>query len=662
MVKFPKFSQWKQIGKILSKKEKIFLLSFFSLAIISFAVISINFYYDNTTKVPSLGGEFIEGVVGQPRFLNPIYGEVNDVDRTINSLIFSGLMTYDIEGGIVNDLAQSYKISEDGKTYDFILKNNIFWHDGKAITADDIIFTIKTIQNSDYKSPLRVIWIDVDVQKNSSNSITFKLKNSYNSFLENCTVKIIPQHIWENILPENFILSSYNLKPVGSGPFKFNSIEQSDAGMIQKINLVSNRKYYQQAPYISEFSFQFFEDKDQLIKSADQRLINGFSLAPLDNNQAEAEKKIGANWSKSKKYKYYSFELPRYFAIFFNMQKQKILAENNLRQALVLGTDKKLIIDSITDTTNNKITETNSPILPNFFGFNGPTKIYQTDLQEAEKLLDELGFKKSETGAREKQIKKTPAFQFKNYLSSKSKGNEVTELQKCLAKLGFSNDLKDEINGTYGPQTETAVTNFQIKYIPSEKPTGEVGKATRAKLNELCIANPDSTQPLKINLATANQPQLVQIANLIKDQWQKIGFVVNLKIAEPADIKTIIKERDYDALLYGQALGHGLDMYPFWHSSQIYDPGLNLSLYQNKDVDGLIKESRESLDETKKQTSLEKLQDKILTDLPALFLYNRDYIYWTLDDIKGVKSGKIIDPAKRFSDISNWYIKTKRVW
>jgi peptide/nickel transport system substrate-binding protein len=662
MVKFPKFSQFKQIGKVLSKKEKLFLLSFCILSIISLIVICINFYYKNTKEIPAIGGNFVEGIVGQPRFLNPIYGEVTDVDRTINSIIFSGLMTYNKNSQLINDLAESYKISEDGKTYDFIIKNNIYWHDGEKLTTDDIVFTIKTIQNSDYKSPQRVNWIDVDVSNNSDTSITFKLKNSYNPFLENCTVKIIPEHIWKNILPENFTLSAYNLKPVGSGPYKFSSIEQSNTGIIQKINLISNRKYYNQIPFISEFSFQFFDNKESLIKSANQRTINGFSLASLDNNQAEAEKEITQNWSKTEKFSAYSFTLPRYFAVFFNLQKQRILSDDNLRQSLIISTDKQAIIKSITDTTKSIITETNSPILPDFFGLVEPTEKYDLDLDTAKDLLDKSGFKEIESGQRSKQIKKTPAFQFKNYLSSKSKGTEVTELQKCLAKLGFSNDLANETNGTYGTATENAVTNFQAKYLPQEKPTGEVGKATRTKLNELCITSPDTTQFLKITLTTINQPQLLQTANILKEQWQKIGFTVDINAVEISDLKLIIKERNYDALLYGQALGSLLDLYPFWHSSQIYDPGLNLSEYQNKDADALIKDARENLDLSKKQKSLEKLQNIIIKDAPAIFLYSQNYIYWALDKVQGLQADKIIDPAKRFADVSNWYIKTKRIW
>ena len=109
-------------------------------------------------------------------------------------------MTYDKDGKIVNDLVKSYQVSDDGKTYTFQLKDNLYWQDGMPLTADDVIYTIKTIQNSDYKSPLRANWLDVDAEKISDKSFTLSLNAPYNSFLENCTIKIIPQHIWKNVL------------------------------------------------------------------------------------------------------------------------------------------------------------------------------------------------------------------------------------------------------------------------------------------------------------------------------------------------------------------------------------------------------------------------------------------------------------------------------
>ena len=215
MAKFPKFSQWKQFLKVLKKTERIFFLVFAVLFILSAAYLAVNFYIKNTNPAPAFGGTYTEGIVGQPRFINPIYGETNDVDRALINLVYSGLMSYDKDGKIVNDLVESYRVSDDGKIYTFRLKDNLYWQDGAPLTADDVIYTIKTIQNSDYKSPLRANWLNIEAEKLSNRAFTLSLAAPYNSFLENCTIKIIPQHIWENILPENFALSVYNLQPIG---------------------------------------------------------------------------------------------------------------------------------------------------------------------------------------------------------------------------------------------------------------------------------------------------------------------------------------------------------------------------------------------------------------------------------------------------------------
>lgn len=663
-MKFPSFSQWKQIFKVLKKGEVITLLVFFVLALGSLAFLAGNYYLSNTQLSPAVGGTYIEGVVGQPRFINPIYGETNDIDRTLIDLVFSGLMTYDNEGRIVKDLAESYSISTDGKTYEFTLKNNLVWHDGKPLTVDDVIYTIKTLQNSDYKSPLRANWIDVNVEQTSQRTVTFTLKTPYNSFLENLTVKIIPKHIWENISAENFTLSFYNLQPIGSGPFSFSSINQTETGFIKTVTLASNRRYYQNPSLISNITFQFFEKKEDLTAAAKTGKLSGFTLAPFDNNETEAKKAMGQAWQNNAPFSSYSFSLPRYFAVFFNTQKTSLFADKNLRQAFSYATNKEELVNSIHAKTNNNLVTMDSPILSSFYGYQKPTTTYGFDTAKAEALLDKSGFKKNTAGPREKSTTKKPAFQFKSYLKVGSKGTEVTQLQACLVKLSedYKTLLAPETNGTYGKITEDVVTKFQEKYLPDLKPTGETGESTRKKLNELCFGSLTNSQTLNFTLTTVNQPQLIEVANLLKQYWESVGAKVDIQAISLTDLKPLIKSRNYDALLYGEALGALPDFYPFWHSSQRLDPGLNLSAYENKNADQLLKDSRETMDLLLKEQKLEKLQNIIIEDAPALFLYNPDYIYWVSPDVKNINTEKIIDPAKRFIDVTEWYMKSKRTW
>lgn len=664
---FPKYSQWKQLFKVLKGTERNVFFVLFILSFLS-AIYLINIYYlKNTVIIPNYGGTYTEGIIGQPRFINPIYGETNDIDRTLLGLVYSGLMTYDNNGKITNDLVENYEISENGKKYTFHLKDNIFWQDGVKITTKDVIFTLKTIKNSDYKSHLRANWLNVEIEEISEKSITFHLGSAYNAFLENCTFKILPKHIWEGVLAENFALSVNNLQPIGSGPYIISELQDNNDNFIKSITLNSNPRYYGKKPYISKITFKFFSNKNELISSANKKTIEGFSIIDAENN-SESIDKIRQGWTKKDRFKVYGFSLPRYFAVLFNTspssENSKITSDTNITKALNYAVNKQELIIKINELFKERSFIVNSPILPDYYNYSDPKINYTYDINEANILLDKAGYKLSSEGIRSKPNDKKPAFQFKNYLSSKSKGEEVVKLQECLSKIdeNFKNTLSSETSGTYGEPTEKAVSAFQEKYMSDIKSTGEVGTSTRKKLNEMCFSNTDNLIPLRFNLTTINQKKLIETANLLKEYWQNVGVIIDIKIVELSEIKDIIKNRRYDALLYGQAFGVLPDLYPFWHSTQIKDPGLNFSSYQNKTADQLLKEAREVQGEQEKIKKYEALQDVILQDAPALFLYNPEYPYWVSEKIKGIDTLKIVDPAKRFINIINWHINTKRVW
>lgn len=653
--KWPSKPQWRQFFKILNKKEKVIFSSLLFLFFSSFLILAINFYFKNTEIKPAEGGIYIEGAVGFPRWINPLYAPSNDVDRDLTELIFSGLLKYDLNGKIVLDLARDYKILENGKIYEFYLKENLFWSDGKPLTADDVIFTIKSIQDPNAKSPLRGSWVGVKVEKISDLEIRFELKNESSVFLENCTLKIIPKHIWENISPQNFPLALYNnLKPVGSGLYQLKNLFQDKEGKINSLTLVRNPYYFGKFPYLNEISFRFFEKEEELIKNYRQGEIKGFTLTSLTNFTDSAN--------------LYSLILPRYFAIFFNSGNSKVLSEKEVREALNYGTNKEEIINNILEG-RGKIVD--SPLLPDIYGFNPPSKVYEYNLEKANDILEKAGFLKNETGIREKIVKKVIPFQFKSNLTFGSRGQEVEELQKCLAK---DKEIYPEglVSGYFGNTTKEAVIRFQEKYKEDilkpyelEKGTGEVKGKTREKLNEICFPIAEEKVLLKFSLATPNQPQLIEAANLLKKQWQALGVELEIKTFEIQNLaatEEVIRQRNYSSLLFGEVLGAIPDPFPFWHSSQKNDPGLNLASYENKECDKLLEEARKNLNEAERKEKLEKFQDILIEDAPVVFLYNPDYLYLVSKEIKGVNVKIIADPSKRFTDIEHWYIKIKRVW
>ncbi len=650
--RWPSRGQWKKFFSVLSRKEKIILAVFVVLALSSAVFLAKSLYLNNTRAIPAKGGTHIEGVVGQPRFINPLYAN-SEVDRALTQLLFSGLMKYDKDLKMVPDLAQKYKIEESGKVYKFYLKEGLKWQDGTPLTADDVVFTIKKIQDSSYKSPLIPNWVGVGVEKIGDLAVKFEIDKPYAAFIENCTVKILPQHIWKNVSAENFPLEVYNLKPIGSGPYKIKEIKQKQPNQIESLALSQNSYYHGDSPYISEIKFLFKETEEELIKEARGGEITGFS--------AFLPKMIDADWNR------YNFSLPRYFAIFLNSSQKEFFKEEKIREALEAALNKEEIVEKVLGLKNKEAREkvAYSPLLPDIYGLE-KKETARFNLKKANQLLEEAGFELKD-GLRQKQAEKERAFIFEKDLSKGSQENEVEELQKCLAK--FSDIYPEgEITGYFGPKTEEAVIKFQEKYkqeilapFDLSSGNGNVKEGTREKLNEVCFEEPEIVIPLKFSLVTVNQPQMERLGEVIKEQWAKIGVEISVhKVGISQLEQNYIKPRDYNALLFGEVLGAIPDPFPFWHSSQIKDPGLNLALFENQKADKLMEGIRQSAEDNKEK--LNQLQEILLKERPAILLYSPDYIYFVSKEIKNVDCQKIAEPSKRFLNIEKWYIKTKREW
>ena len=656
---WPKKNQWRQFFKVLSLKEKIFFSIFFFSFLSSSLYLLRVFYFKNTKLVPAYGGEYVEGVIGFPRYINPVYAPLSEIDSDLTELIFSGLLKYEKDGKIELDLAKDYQILEDGRVYQFHLKNNLFWSDGHPLTVDDIIFTIETIQNPEIKSPLRPAWLGVEVEKISEKIVQFRLKNSSAVFLENCTLKIIPKHIWANVPPSNFLRSLTNFHPLGSGPYKFAGLSEGKSGKIVSLTLIENHYYYGKKPFLPKITLRFYETTEELLAAFRTGEIKGFGWDNFDGLNLFAEN-----------FNLYRFSLPRYFAVFFNLKNSKLLSEKEVRIALNYATNKEELVKAVLFGEGEII---NSPILPELYGFEGPKRTYPFNPEKTKEILEKAGFKDEDgDGFLEKIIQKEPPFQFKNDLVFGMESQEVKELQKCLAK---DKEIYPggEATGYFGSKTKEAVIRFQEKYkdeilkpIGREKGTGDVKEMTRKKLNEICFEKPIEKVPFKFSLTTADQKILIKTAEILKSQWEKIGAEIEIEIIDQATLeREVLRKKEFDALLYGEMLRLIPDPFPYWHSSQRYELGLNLSNYENKKADLLLEENRKSLEENKRKEKMEEFQEILIEDTPAIFLYTPNYTYIVSKEIQGISFQNeelLVDPSKRFLGIENWYLKTKRVW
>ncbi len=398
-VKF--FKNLSDIIKKFSISEKLFFY-FLCILFVSSGLVILSKANDLVSvQVPTNGGYLKEGIIGSPRFVNPVLA-ISDVDHDLTSLVYSGLIKISKDNTLVPDLAQSYNISSDGLVYTFTLRDNIYFHDGEKVTTDDVEFTINKIQDSTIKSPKRPEFYDVKVDKVDEKVIKFILKKPYSPFLENLTTGILPKHLWDNLSSDQFPLSQYNVEPIGSGPYKVTKMENQQKNMLiipTYYELNAFDKYVSGKPFIEQLIINFYKDEKTLIDAYNNKEIESI-------NSISPDKIVSLNIQKNSEIK--TSPLPRVFAVFFNQNQSEALSYKEVRQALNMSVDRNEIVKDVLSGYGKPLY---GPI-PDGLISNEPENGNGSDIEGAINVLTKAGWvQSSSTGIMSKKISKTKTIQ-----------------------------------------------------------------------------------------------------------------------------------------------------------------------------------------------------------------------------------------------------------
>ncbi len=392
-LRFPKKTELATIPHYLTRREWfVFVGLIIALVVTTFLIlerINMNFI----VKVPVEGGSITEGIVGTPRFINPVLA-LSDADDDITSVVFSGLVRKTSEGIIIPDLAESYEISDDGLTYTFTLKKGLEFHDGKPLTTDDIVFTIERIQDPLLKSPKRVEWEGVEVTKIDDLTVSFTLRQRFASFLENATLGILPYHIWKDIPIEEWNFSEYNANAIGSGPFEINKISKKSSGAPSSYSLDSFNEFALGKPYLRHITFNFYVNEDDMIRAYKSGSIE--SMSAISPEKALLLEGSGSRVETT--------TLPRIFGLFFNQNQAPIFLDKKVIAAFDKAVDKDRIISEVLHNYGKSI---DSPIPKTLLhGTSVSSDVpMSSSAEEAMKILESDGWVKGADGIYEKKSK-----------------------------------------------------------------------------------------------------------------------------------------------------------------------------------------------------------------------------------------------------------------
>lgn len=326
-----------------------------------------------STRVPASGGQLVEGIVGQPQYLNPLLSQRNPVDQHLTDLIFDGLVRYGPDGSPQPALARDWEVSDDGRTFTFDLREDARWHDGQPVRAQDVAFTYGLLQDESFPAPesLRLLWQAVVISPTSESQISFTLPQSFGPFIEATTTGILPQHILADQSPADIAENAFNAAPVGTGPFLVPAGSNwQDSG---SLSLAPNPLYWRSGVRLDGIQFRFYEDVSALNSAFESGEIEAISVVPEDGVAM-----IGA----ADGMRLFSSPAPGYTQLLFNLTEEGFpaLRDGTVRQALAMGTDRPALIDRALDGQGVLL---DGPYLPQSWAYT-PGEIAAYDGQTAQ--------------------------------------------------------------------------------------------------------------------------------------------------------------------------------------------------------------------------------------------------------------------------------------
>ena len=363
--------------RIVSREVTIWLM----LVSMIFAGMGLQFMWGQhnySTEASAAGGLYAEGALGRVSTLNPLF-VTSEAESSVARLVFSSLYVYDETGSLHPDLATGMTVDPTGKVYTVHMRSDAKWHDGKSVSAQDVVFTINMIKNPATRSSLRVNWLDVAVSAVDASTLQFTLPATYAPFPHALTFPVLPEHLLENVAAGVLRESAFSQSPVGSGPFEFKLLQQVDATGSQKVvHLTANQQYYAGAPKLTRFELHTYATEDQLLRALQAGELSGAtdisvtSLASVPSARYTTTPQV----------------LDSGVYLLFNMNNT-FLKDSAVRRALQLTTDA----GKIRELLGGGVGRLDGPLLDGQVTGSDVPHAPAVDIKKAEQILDEAGWK-----------------------------------------------------------------------------------------------------------------------------------------------------------------------------------------------------------------------------------------------------------------------------
>jgi len=327
-------------------------------------------------------------VGGGPIALNPLLSQFNDVDKDLVSLLFSGLTALDARGDVIPSLAESWEVQDDGRTYLFRLRDDVQWHDGVPLVADDVVHTVRTLQDPAYTGfpDLAELWRQFAIEKVDERTVRFRLRTAFAPFLAYATLGVLPSHRLAGVAAGRLADSDFNTNPIGTGPFRF---EEGSAGYVE---LSANPLYFRGSPFLSRFRLRFFHDEMAALAALEREEVLGVLLRP------PAATAVAPRLKRSNRWQVLDMARPSTVMLFLN-QSRPPFQEAAVRKAVSLALDRTAIVRL---GAGGQGVPARGPLVPGTWVDRSALPEMVHDPALAGRVLDEAGWRRGTDGMRER--------------------------------------------------------------------------------------------------------------------------------------------------------------------------------------------------------------------------------------------------------------------
>ncbi|MFH1542384.1 MAG: peptide-binding protein [bacterium] len=319
-----------------------------------------------------LNGKLILSLGGEISLLNPILS-TDSSSSAVEGTIFSGMTRINEQLEVVPDLAESWKVSKDGKIWTFYLRKDVQWHDGEPFTAADVVFTYNSILNPKVNSVRRSDYIidDQPIRFLALDKYTVQaiLPEPFAPFLARSGMSVIPQHL---LAGKDINVADFNRNPVGTGPFIFKAWKTGDS-----IRVTRNPNYYLGAPKLAEIIFKVIPDANAQLIALEAGEIDESGIPPKDYSRMKAQEGINV----------FEYDSLGYTYLGFNLANPKF-KDIRVRQALAYATNKEQLVKLI---YKGLASPAYAPSAPVSWAYSDEVAKYQYDPEKAKVLLKEAG-------------------------------------------------------------------------------------------------------------------------------------------------------------------------------------------------------------------------------------------------------------------------------